>query len=98
MHARVVTVQYQSGKVDEGIQLYRESMLPEARQQRGFKGAMGLVDRSTDKSISITLWQTEADAQASGVGSAYMQAQIAKFASPLASAPVFETYEVVVQE
>ena len=98
MHARVVTVQYQPGKMDEGIQLYRESILPEARQQRGFKGAMGLVDRSTDKSISITLWQTEADAQASGTSSAYMQAQLAKVASLLAAAPVIETYEVVVQE
>ena len=98
MHARVVTVQFQPGKVDEGTQILRESILPETRQQVGFQGVMGLVDRSTDKSISITLWQTEADAQASGVGSAYMQAQIAKFASLLASAPVFETYEVVVQE
>ncbi len=98
MHARVATVQYQPGKMDEGIQLYRESMLPETRQQRGFKGAMGLVDRSTGKSILITLWQTEADAQASGTSSAYLQAHIAKFASLWAAAPVFETYEVALQE
>ncbi len=98
MHARVVTVLYQPGKVDEAVQLYRESMLPEARQQRGFQGTMALVDRSTGKAISITLWQTEADAQASGAGSAYLQAQIAKVASLFAAAPVIETYEVVVQE
>lgn len=98
MYARVGTVQYQPGKQDEGIQLYRESILPEARQQRGFKGAMGLVDRSTGKAISITLWETEADAQVSGTGSAYLQAQLAKFASLLAAAPVVETYEVAVQE
>ncbi len=98
MHARVVTVQYQPGKVDEAVQLYRESMLPEARQQRGFQGTMALVDRSTGKAISITLWQTEADAQASGAGSAYLQAQIAKVASHFAAAPIVETYEVAVQE
>jgi heme-degrading monooxygenase HmoA len=98
MHARVVTAQYQSGKLDEGIQLYRESVLPEARQQRGFKGALALVDRSTDKAISITLWQTEADAQASGTSSPYLQAQLAKIASLLAGAPGVETYEVTVQE
>jgi len=98
MHARVGTIQFQPGKLDEGIQIYRESILPEARQQSGFKGAMGLVDRSTGKSLSITLWETEADAQASGTGSAYLQAQLAQFASLLAAAPVFETYEVAVQE
>jgi len=57
-----------------------------------------LVDRSADKGISITLWQSEADARASGAGSAHMQGQVAKFASIFAAAPSIETYEVVVQE
>ncbi len=98
MHARVVTIQYQPGKLDEGTQIYRESVLPEGRQQSGFKGVMALVDRSTDKFISISLWQTEADAQATGASSSYLQAQLAKAASLFAAAPVIETYEVVVQE
>jgi heme-degrading monooxygenase HmoA len=98
MHARVVTVQFQPGKGDEGTQILRESVLPEARQQRGFQGVMALADRSTDKAMAISLWQTEADVQASGASSAFAQAQLAKFASLLASAPVIETYEVVVQE
>ena len=98
MHARVITVQYQSGKMDEAMQLYRESILPETRQQSGFKGAMALVDRSTGKGISITLWQTEANAQASGESSAYLQAQLAKIASLFAAAPSIEMYEVAFQE
>ena len=98
MHARAVTVQFQPGKVDEGTQIYRESILPETRQQVGFRGVMALLDRSTDKAIAITLWETEADARASGEGSAYMQAQIAKVASLSAAAPVIETYKVIVQE
>ncbi len=59
---------------------------------------MALIDHSTDKAIAITLWQTEADAQASGTTSAYLQAQMAKIASLVAAAPVIETYEVVLQE
>ena len=98
MHARVVTIQYQPGKVDEAIQILRESILPETRQQAGFKGMMALADRSTDKAMAISLWQTEADAQASGASSSYLQAQLAKVASLSATAPVIETYEVVVQE
>ena len=98
MHARVSTAQYQLDKLDEGIQIYRESVLPEMRQQPGFKGVMALVDRSTGKAISLSLWGTEADARASGVGSAYMQANLAKLAPLVAAAPIIETYEVVVQE
>jgi heme-degrading monooxygenase HmoA len=98
MYARVVTGQYQPGKLDEGEQMYRESILPEARRQPGFKGILGLVDRSSGKAISITLWQTEADAQASGASSSYGQAQLTKIASLLAAAPTIETYEVVAQE
>jgi heme-degrading monooxygenase HmoA len=98
MHARLIIGQYRPGKADEGMQMYRESILPEARQQRGFKGAMALLDRSTDKGMSITLWETEADAQASGTSTPYLQEQLARVASLLAAAPVVETYEVTVQE
>jgi heme-degrading monooxygenase HmoA len=97
MYARVITTQYQPGKTEEGLQNYRE-MLSAARQQPGFKGILGLVDSRADKAISISLWETEAEAQASGTGSAYLQAQLAKFASVFAAAPMIETYEVAVQE
>ena len=98
MYARVVTGQYYPGKSDEGEQLYRQSILPETRQQPGFKGAIGLVDRSSGKAISITFWETEASAQASGASSSYGQAQLAKVASLFAAVPVVETYEVAIQE
>jgi len=97
MYARMITVQYQPGKIDEGVQIYREA-LTVTRQQPGFKGVLGLIDRSANKGISITLWESEADALASGAGSATMQSQLANFASVFAAAPLFETYEVVVQE
>ena len=97
MYARMITVQYQPGKIDEGLQIYGQA-LTETRQQPGFKGILGLVDRSANKGISITLWESEADARASGAGSAHMQSQLAKFASFFAAAPLIETYEVAVQE
>ncbi len=55
MYARVITVQYQPGEIEEGLQIYGEA-LSETRQQPGFKGVLGLVDRSANKGISITLW------------------------------------------
>jgi heme-degrading monooxygenase HmoA len=97
MYARVVTSQYQAGKLEEAIQIYRESILPEARKRPGFKGAIGLVDPSTGKAMSIVLWQTEADMRA-GETSGSLQAQLAKIVAFLATAPLIETFEVVVQE
>ena len=48
--------------------------------------------------MAISLWQTEANAQAIGASSSYLQAQLAKVAYLFAAAPVIETYEVAVQE
>lgn len=98
MYARIVTNFVQPNKVEEGIQLYRESVLPETKQQRGFQGAMALADHSKSKVLVITLWQSEEDAQASGASSAYLQAQFAKAASLYTAAPLVETYEVIVQD
>lgn len=97
MYARVTTVQVQPGKIDDGIQIFRDAVLPAAQQQPGFKGVLQLVDRSNNKSIGITLWETEDDMKA-GEASGYYQQQIAKVAPLLAEQPVRETYEVSMRE
>ncbi len=97
MYARVVSGQYQSGKMDEGTELYRNSLAPAAKQQQGFKGLLGLVDRATGRGISITLWETEADLKASET-SGYYQQQLAKFVPLFSGPPDREVYEVIVQE
>jgi heme-degrading monooxygenase HmoA len=96
MNARVVHVQMQPGKVNEAISLYRESVVPAAKQQNGFKNALLLTDPTTGKGLSITLWETEAD-MAAGEASGYYQEQIAKFASIFAGPPERAHYEVSVQ-
>jgi hypothetical protein len=49
MYARVSTAAVQPGKMDEIIAVSRESGLPAAQQQRGFKGALWLTERDTNK-------------------------------------------------
>ncbi len=95
-YARVLTTTAQPGKMDEGMQIVRDTALPAARQQPGFKGGLWLLDRSTGKIMSITLWATEADLLA-GESSGYYQAQIAKVAHVLATQVVREAYEVALQ-
>ncbi len=96
MDARVTIAQVQPGKMDEGIQIVRDSLLPAPKQQPGFNGLWQLVDHSNKKTIAIPLWETEADLLA-GETSGHYQAQIAKVASLLTAQPVREAYEVSVQ-
>ncbi len=97
MYARVVTTQYQPGKIDEGLQIFLNSIMPAARQQPGYKGALALVDRSTGKAIAIGLRETTADMQATET-SGYLAEQFAKVAPLIVGAPVVEVYEVSIQE
>jgi heme-degrading monooxygenase HmoA len=96
MHARVTGTQILPGKIDEAIGIYRDSVVPAAKEQKGFKGAYQLVDRSTGKSLSISLWDTDADMLA-GESSGYLREQVAKFAAVIAGPPTTEHYEVAVQ-
>jgi len=96
MYARVVTVQVQPGKMDEMISIYRDSVVPAAKEQKGFKGIFALTDTDTNKAISIALWETEADMKA-GEASGYLNEQIAKVAPTFAGPPTTERYEVSVQ-
>lgn len=97
MHARVTTVQAQPGKIEEAIGIARDSAVPAAKEQPGFKGLTLLSDFDTGKSIVITFWDSEADMQASET-SGYYQEQLGKIASVIAGPPVRESYEVTIQE
>jgi len=96
MNARVTIVQVLPDKMDETIGIYRDSVLPFAKQQKGCQGVYMLTDRNTGKGISITLWDTEADMTA-GESSGDYQQQLAKFKDTFGAPPVREAYEVSVQ-
>ncbi len=65
MFARVSTFQGPPDQTAEGIRVAREQILPAARLMEGFRGIYLLFDRESGKSLSITLWETEADMRAS---------------------------------
>ena len=97
MHARVTVSQIKPDKFDEALALYRDSVVPTAKNQKGFKGLLNLSDRTTGKGLSIVFWETEADMQA-GEASGYYQQQLAKFKDLFAAPPVKEHYELAVHE
>ena len=61
MHARVSTFQGPTNpeQIEEGLRYARENILPQARQMDGFKGVIGLLDRQSGKSLTVTLWESE---------------------------------------
>ena len=65
MFARVTHVQAPEGKVEEGLALWRENVLPVTKAREGFVGVLSLVDRETGKALSITFWEGEHDLIAS---------------------------------
>ena len=93
MYARAVTVSVNPEKLDDMLEIMRESVLPAAKSQQGFKGALVLGDRETGDEVSITFWDSETEMIAGG-RSGYYQEQVAKFGAILTGQPVRKHYEV----
>jgi len=96
MYARTGSSQMKPGKMDEAIGMYRESVVPTLKAQKGFKGFYWLADRGTDKYIVFTLWETEADMKATET-SGLLQQVVAKFGEFVATPPTIDHYEVSLQ-
>jgi len=95
MFARITVIQIKLDRIDEAIQLYKKSVIPEAKKQKGYRGDVLLMDRKTGKGNSITFWKSEKDAIANEEN-LYYQEQVVKFL-PFYSVPttvVREGYEV----
>lgn len=91
----VTFAQLPSEKLDEGIKIFRDSVVPEMRRFQGFKGTLLLVNREAGKAIAIGIYDTEAEIKAVEQ-SGERNRHLAKFAH-LFSAPSSqeEVYAVV---
>ena len=96
MYARLTTTQFSPYRLDEAISIVRDHTLPAAQQQTGFKGYLMLVDRSTGKGITITLWEEEADREVTGENSFYYRDAIGRVVPLLVDAPSVEDLEIVI--
>ncbi len=78
MFARVSTYEGSPDHTAEGLRVAREQILPAAKLMDGFKGIYLLHDRESGKSLSLTLWETEADMHASEEAANRVRAQSAE--------------------
>lgn len=96
MYARVTTIQFQPGKVDEASRIVQSSIVPVMKEQKGFKGGLLFTQQDTGKAVSINLWETEANLTAFETSPLYREL-LGKIAGLLAGPPVSERYKVSVQ-
>ena len=96
MYARVTTTQFSPYRLDEAIHIAREQTVPAAQKQAGFKGYLMLVDRSTGKGLTITLWEGEEDREVTSAESSYYREAIGRVVPFLESAPLVEDLEIVI--
>lgn len=93
MFARTTVMQGRPDTMNEAARIFSESVLPAAKLQKGFKGALFLTDPATGKGMSVTMWATEEDLKA-GEASGYFKEQIAKFGPLLAGPPIRDVFVV----
>jgi len=96
LFARVTSFLLAPERVDDAIQLYETSVVPAAQSQKGFRGALFLVDRASGKAQVITFWESENDA-AANEANRYYQEQLAKFLPFYTALPIREGYEVALE-
>ena len=98
MVARVTLAEVDTVRMglDEAIDLYRESVLPALHDQEGYGGCYVLT-APDGKSLVLTFWDTEEDADA-GLASGFYSEQLAKFVTTFRAPPGRETYEVALAE
>jgi heme-degrading monooxygenase HmoA len=94
MYARLVVASVPPDKLDLAIQLWQDAVLPSVQQQEGFRSVRLLADHENGKIVSLGLWESEADFQATVE---WNQGQIARFAGLFTAPPEVSGYEVIVE-
>jgi len=94
MYSRLTYTQLVDGKIDEAISIWQDKVAPVLKQAKGFKGAYLLGDSGTGKGVTITLWETQADAEAVN---ATLPQIFALFAGLFATQPTVEELDVLLQ-
>ncbi|MBA3491114.1 MAG: antibiotic biosynthesis monooxygenase [Rubrobacteraceae bacterium] len=95
MYARVTHIRFPPEMKAE-VSSVAQGLAPILRRQRGFEGLQVLTDPNAGEGIIVSLWEAEADAEASEAGASYI-GQMSMMSSFLDEPLAPETYEVSVR-
>lgn len=96
MYARVTTFYIRIEHIEKAMEIYRDSIIPAARKQKGFISGSAFVDRETGKGLAITIWEKEEDIQVNEENQ-YYQEQLLKLMVTFTKDPMREAFEVMYQ-
>ena len=97
MNARLTIFRAQPGKTDEALKIFRESITPAAKMQRGFKRVYLFTKPNSDQVVWLTFWASEADlktAEASG----FFKEQIGKTKDVMIGPPITDAYQIAAED
>jgi heme-degrading monooxygenase HmoA len=83
-------------RLDDAVELYRESVVPSLHEQEGYEGCYVLTTPE-GKALVLTFWESE-EAATAGLASGYYTEQLEKFVTFFRAPPGRETYEVALAE
>ena len=96
MFARFTIIHTEIQRINEAAELFKASVIPAFKLQKGFNNAYFINERDTGKSICISIWDSEEDALSNEKSHVY-QEQLVKFMGLFTDPPYREGYEVIVQ-
>jgi heme-degrading monooxygenase HmoA len=78
VYARVSVFEGSPDQLDEMLRQAREVVLPQAKQDEGFKGLIALGDRQSGRTLGITFWESEEAMRASEQDANRLRSESAK--------------------
>jgi quinol monooxygenase YgiN len=96
MYENATALEFQSGKMDEALRILKEKVVPVLKDQAGLISLCLLPNRTTNKIVVISLWDSKAHASAAEAVSAY-QRQMKKLEPLLTQQSVYPEEETRAQ-
>lgn len=93
MFARVLTIEGKPEKVEDGIRYFWGEVIPSAQKLSGYEDGYILVDRKTGKLISVVMWDSLKDIEATSDTANQKLSERVKI-SGATKKPKYEIYEV----
>lgn len=95
MYARVNVIGFKPEALAIATQRYRESSLPMIQAWEGFHGALAMMQPLTGKVFTLSIWETAAQRDESGLRIEYIQ-NLSSYGELIGGSMTRESYDVVV--
>lgn len=93
MYARLTRIQVRIERVEHSVKIFTESIVPAAKQQKGYRGIFLFMNPVTGEGTTLVLFDSEKDCLASEENH-YYQEQLVKVMNFFTAPPVREGYEI----